>query len=215
MGEPMAKSKANMSFGVTIDVSPLNKLVDGLKGFEKEIPGATASALNRTLEYISNRMGKIVVENYSVKEKEVKASIKNHMTKASKGDISASIESVGHRLSFAHFPFNPKKPVKAKRSIFQKAVMVDIKKKRVLSRRGFVATTGAKSQEKTQYNVFMRIGEKRFQIAPIRTLSIPQMITNEKTSEEITEMANKKLAERVYHEIDFRLKKIQEKLKEG
>lgn len=211
----VAKNKTGAktsSFGVTIDVSPLNKLAQGLKGFEKEIPGAAASALNRTIQHVYTRVGKIVTDNYAIKAKDVKSTMANNISKASKGQLSASVRSVGHTLSFAHFPYSPGKPgtgrpvkVKIKKSSGKKEVMTQ--------NRPFVATTGAKSEDKTQFNVFKRTGKERKPIVVLRTLSVPQMITNKATEESITEVANKKLAERVEHEIKYRLDKVKKELK--
>lgn len=228
----MGKGKRGGSFGVTIDVSPLNKLAEGLKGFEKEIPGAAASAINRTVTQVVNRVGRIVTERYAIKTGEVKESMKGHVSGASKSKLKASVRSVGHTLSFAHFPFSPTTPIIA-RSLGaghpRAKVKVRIKKDKgkVQSKKGFVAKTGAQSADKTQYNVFKRIGtfkiarkgrytgQRREQIAPIRTLSIPQMITHETTAEKITAFANTKLAERVEHEIKWRLEKVKAKVEKG
>jgi len=216
----MSRVKSGGSFGVTIDVSPLNKLTEGLKGFEKEIPGAASSAINRTLTQVVTKLGRIVTDQYAVKSKEVKETTKGNIRKSSKGNLKASIRSAGHTLSFAHFPFTPKKPSKR-----QVKVKIINSKGKVASKHGFVASTGAKVESKTQYNVFRRTGKfsiaekgryqgkMRENVAPIRTLSIPQMITNQTTSEQITEFANSKLAERVDHEIKYRLENVQKKLK--
>jgi hypothetical protein len=199
-------------FGVSIDVTPLNKLAKELKGFEKEIPGAVSSALNRTIQHVYTKVGSIVVENYAVKSSDVKATMKSNVSKATKGKLSASILSRGHTLSFAHFPYSPKKPgtgryvkVKIKKQSGYKEVKTP--------NRPFVAPTGARSEDKIQFNVFIREGKARKPIMPLRTLSIPQMITNKTTEEKITEVANNKLAERVDHEIKYRLDKIQREMK--
>lgn len=185
---------------INIDTKPIDRISKELTGFEKEVGQATYLALNRTTEYVATQIGKIVPKSYQIKSSDVKSSLKKNL--ASKTNLTASVESSGHTLSFAHFPFTPKTPRKTKRSIFESAVMVTIKKgQKVLSRKGFVMSTGAKSEEKVQYNVFKRLGKSRFPIAPIRTLSIPQMITNEKVGEQVQQLAQVKLEERLDHEI--------------
>jgi hypothetical protein len=208
----MGKKLKSNRFGVTIDVSPLNKLAKELKGFEKEIPGAISSALNRTIQHVYTKVGSIVTENYAVKSRDVKDTMKNNITKSSKGKLSASIRSIGHTLSFAHFPYTPRKPgtgryvkVKIKKQSGYKEVKT--------ANRPFIATTGARSEDKIQFNVFIREGKARKPIMVLRTLLIPQMITNNTTEEKITELANNKLAERVDHEIKYRLDKIQREMR--
>lgn len=176
----------------------LDRLTLELKGFEDKVGEATYHALNRTIDQVITKVGRIVPQSYAIKPKEVKESFKGGIKRPSKTDLTASITSRGHTLSFAHFPYTPKKPRKQ-----AKSVMVSIKKSngKVLSRNGFVATTGAKSEAKTQFNVFMRLGKERLPIAPIRTLSIPQMITNENVGEQIKNFASDKLSDRLEHEI--------------
>jgi hypothetical protein len=214
----MKKGSSTGRFGVTIDVSPLDKLAKELKGFENEIPGAVSSALNRTVQHVYTKIGSIVTENYAVKSQDVKSTMRSNITKASKGKLSASIRSIGHTLSFAHFPHNPQSNIIARTMGVQHSkarVRVKILKGKgyVTSKVGFIAKTGAKSADKVQFNVFKRLGKSRLPIAPIRTLSIPQMITNKTTEEKITDLANKKLAERIDHEIKYRLDKVQKEMK--
>lgn len=193
---------------IYLDTKQLDRLAIQLKGFESQLAPATIAAFKRTAEYVVTQAGKIVPKYYAIKGSEVKASFKGDLKYPSKSDLSMSVESKGHTLSFAHFPYVPKAPVtKIKKSVFERAVRVTIKKNKgqVVSKRGFVATTGAKSEDKTQFNVFMRLGKSRFPIAPIRTLSIPQMITNENVADQLLDAANKKMAERLEHEITFRM----------
>lgn len=200
---------------ILIDSKSIDKLAIELKGFEKEVSEATYHALGRTLDQVVTKVGQLVPKEYAIKAKEVKDVVKKGLKKPTKTDLSASITVKGHTLSFAHFPFTPKKPRKAKKSAFEKAVMVTIKRSKgqTLSRKGFVAKTGAKSQDKTQFNVFMRLGNARLPIAPIRTLSIPQMITNEGIAEKVMESASQNLNERLEHEITRSIMNIGKKMK--
>lgn len=199
---------------IFVDTKQLNKIGIELKGFEKQMPGAVSSALNRTISHINTKVGKIVSTEYVVNQKDVKDALKRKKL-AKKGELSASLMYVGSTLSLAHFQFTPKAPqgkkkykvkVKIKRQEGKKVVSTDP--------RAFIATTGALTEEKTQYNVFRRIGDKRLPITVIRTLSIPQMIGNGKVEVEVQEIANKKLNERIEHEINWRLDKIKKKIED-
>ncbi len=194
---------------IFVDTKELDKLAIGLKGLEKQMPGASASALNRTVDFIYTRIGRLVTQEYSIKITDVKKTIKKY--KAKKGDLSAKLVSKGHTLSLAHFSFSPKKPgtrrqvkVKIKRGK-SKPVGVDPK--------AFVASTGAKSADKVQYNVFKRTTNKRLPVVVLRTLSVPQMIGNANVEAQIQEAAQKKLGERIEHEINWRLDKLKKQLK--
>lgn len=199
------------------DTKHLDRLTLELKGFEKEVGEAARLAIDRTLDHIVTKVGQTVPKYYAVKSTEVKESFKGGIKKPTKTNLTASVTSVSRRLSFAHFPYTPKTPKRGRKgtkSVFQYAVMVTIKKDKgkVLSRTGFVATTGAKSEDKTQFNVFHRLGKNRFPIAPIRTLSIPQMITNEGIGKIVMESAEQKMKERLEHEIMRQMTTVAKKI---
>jgi hypothetical protein len=61
---------------VFVDTKQLDRLAIELKGLEKEMPGAALSALNRTLDFMVTTIGRIVPQEYAIKSKEVKESIK-------------------------------------------------------------------------------------------------------------------------------------------
>lgn len=196
---------------VRIDTSQLDRLTNELKGFEKEVAEGARLALNRSIDYTITQTARFVTLNYSIKSADVKKSFDGGIKKPSRSDLTATITSKGHTLSFAHFPYTPKNNKRAKKSIFSSMVMVNIikSKGKVVSRKGFVASTGATSQDKTQFNVFKRLGKARLPIAPIRTLSVPQMITNEKVGPLIQKAAQEKFDERLEHEIIRAMTKIE------
>jgi len=192
---------------ITIDVSSLNRISRDLSQFQEEIPGAVASSLNRTLDFMNTRIGKLVTAEYEIKVSDVKKTITK--IRARKGDMKAGLKSTGNTLSFAHFKFTPKVPGT------RKAVKVKIKKKDGFKevrtqRKPFIMSTGAQSADKIQFNVFKRIGDgrNRTNLAVLRTLSVPQMIQSVNVGNEIEKAATKKLEERVQHEIEYRLNKL-------
>jgi hypothetical protein len=56
-------------------------------------------------------------------------------------------------------------------------------------------------------DIYKRKDNKRFPVVKLRTLSIPQMISNDKVMKNIQEAAGKKLQERINHEINWRIDK--------
>lgn len=199
-----------MPVSINIDTSGLKAFEKKLWNLEKQIPGATASALNRTLDYTSSQWAKLITQRYSVKSAEVKKSISKKL--ANKSTLSANISVNGHRLSFAHFPHNPKIPG-TRRGVKVKITKDSGYKQIRTKQKPFVATTGAKSADKIQYNVFKRTTEKRYPIVVMRTLSIPQMASYKGISEKVQEAAQRKLEERIEHEVKWRLEKAAGKVK--
>ena len=199
---------------IQIDTRQIDLLSVELQSFPKQTQTAMYHALKRSLDQTKNEIGRIVPKEYAIKSKEVKESFNGGVNYPTKENLEASLISTGKRLSFAHFPFTPKTAVrKGKRAV----VKVTIKKSRpkVASKVGFTASTGAKSEDKVQFNVFRRLGKERFPISPIRTLSIPQMITAEGMEEKIQSFALEKFEQRLEHEMNRAMDRIQDKMKGG
>lgn len=211
---------------VQIDTRQIDVLSMELKSFPKQTQTAVYHALKRSLDQTKNEIGRIVPKEYAIKQKEVKESFTGGVNYPTKTRLEASLTSKGHLLSFAHFPFTPKTPIrKGKRAV----VKVTIKKSnpKVVSAHGFTNPTGAKSQDKIQFNVFNRFGKfiyptkgryeganfKRELIAPIRTLSIPQMITAEGVEDKIQGFALEKFEQRLDHEMNRAIDRIESKVK--
>ncbi|RCX20883.1 minor tail protein Z (GPZ) [Anaerobacterium chartisolvens] len=184
---------------IRIDTRQLNNIGRQLRGLEREMPGAAASALNRTVDYINTQVGRIVTQEYSIKTTTVKKTIKKH--KARRGELSAKLVSQGHLLSLANFPFSPKSPGTKRK--------VKVKIKKQGGRKTVNTSPSAFVQNmNNSLNVFMRVGEERKPIVVLRTLSIPQMIGNEDINRQIQRDAQAKLSERIEHEVQRRLNRI-------
>ncbi len=188
-----------------VETKGLNRLAIELKGFEKQIPGAAASALNRTLDFINTRIGRIVAQEYAIKTSDVKKTISKN--KARKGEISASLISRGHTLSLSHFPFSPKQPGTSKRYVKVKIKKQGGYKTVNTDPKAFVQTMN------NSLNVFKRVGPKRKPVVVLRTLSIPQMIDNTVVSSQVRQLAVDKLTERITHEVSYRLDKAAKNMK--
>ena len=220
---------------ITIDVSQLNNIAKKLKGLEKEMPGAVASSLNRTIDFVSSNIGRIVAKEYNIKASEFKPAkegsskssiVSVHKMSAAKGDLKAGIRYGGRRLTFTHFSLTPKNPPPTAMGFgsrgkqIGKGYAVKVKIKKDGGKKGvntnpkvFIGPTGTNNPEKVQFNAFKRMGAGRNPIEVLHTLSAPQMISNEKVQKEIMKIADKQLSDRIEHEIKYRLEKASNNLK--
>lgn len=187
------------SQSINVDVSSLTRIVSGLSNFQREMPGAISSSLNRTVDFMNTRTGKLVSGEYEISAKDVKKTIKK--IKSSKGSLKAGIKSTGGTLTFSHFKFTPKVPGRRGK------VKVKVKKKEGYkeirtAQNVFVQVITGKTQLVT------RTGSARLPIHILRSLSVPQMIGNENVGNVVRLEASRKLEDRVQHEIEYRLNKI-------
>lgn len=187
-----------MSSNAFIDGRDLKKVADQLKLVPKEIPGATASAINRTLDYTATQVKKEVTKVYAIKQGEVAATITKK--KASKSDLNAYIQSKGRTIKLSKFPFNPKSSSKRGRKVKVKVKKQEGYKTLNTSPSAFVQNIGG-------INIWKRKGKKRFPVKVLSSLSVPQMVSSKEIMPIIEKKSAEKLQERVEHEIEWRLNK--------
>lgn len=182
-----------------IDTKDFSRVAVELSTIPKQIPKAASSALNRTMNFTATQMNREVRKEYTIKAKDVRKTIKKYGARPS--NLHAYVESTGHTLSLTHFQHKPRKPpkrpkvpqVKIKKSSGYKAVKTTPK--------AFVQTMNNAT------NIWKRKGPQRLPVKMLRTLSIPQMISNEEIMKNIQKAAQDKLEERIGHEINWRLEK--------
>ena len=192
-----------MAVEVIVDTKAFHRLEIELKKIPKEMPGAMASALNRTLDYTATQISRIVSEEYVISKKDVKSTLKKK--KASKSSLDAYITSKGRTLTlYHHFKVNPRYRGKKKYQIKVQVKRTGGKQPLSGDPKPFLPKAGA---PKSKQQVFQRVGPERKPLVVLRSLSVPQMISNEGNLEKIQKLANDKLEERLAHEIKWRLEK--------
>lgn len=193
---------------ITVDTKQIDRLTMELKGFEKEVGESTYHALKRTVDFVATQIGRIVRQHYTIKASDIKDTlIKNY---PSKKDLSASVESKGHTLSFYHFTHSPKtRPATKKKYKVKVTIKRDSGSQEVnTDPKPFIATLDGGID-----HIVKREGTERKPIVVLRTLSVPQMITNENVGEEIQKAAMEKFNERLEHEIIRNMTSIQKNIR--
>ena len=189
----MAESMNILFKGYDEIISEINAIE--AKG-KKVIQRTTADFKSRGPGWISQE----VTKEYNIKKKDVnetKAGVKNKGTVKVKGvSIDAlSIEYQGRVLTPTHFGMTPKaRPEKGPYVV--KAKVKKAGSKKALSSNAFLAAAGG---EGTTQIPFQRSGSDRLPIEAIKTVSVPQMITNERVADNIQARINEELGKRLQH----------------
>lgn len=186
-----------MAQRITVDVSALGGIMKKLQGFEKEVPAAVQSAINRTIDHVFTRAAQVVTKSYNIKNKEVKETMTKR--KASRGSLYAFVKLRGKRFTLARFlsgglgSKSKVAKVKIKKAAGYKKVGGDPK--------AFVQKVTGRTQ------VMRRLGDKRYPVDVMRTIATAQMVMNVDVAKVIQKDANAMLQKRVEHEIERRLKR--------
>lgn len=166
-----------------------------LKG-KKVIQRTTSDFRSRGPGWISQE----VTKEYNIKKKDVnetKTGVKNKGTIKVKGVKidEIAIEYKGRVLTPTHFSMLPKE--RKERGPY--VVSAKIKKsgnRKPLSSKAFLAAAGGAG---TTQIPFQRSGTERLPIEAIKTVSVPQMIDNERVSKNIYTRMNEELGKRLEH----------------
>lgn len=186
-----------MAINIKIDDKELKQAIKKLSAFPKEIPKATSSAINRTIVFTNKRIKQEVRKVYSIKAGEIQKTLE--VRKSNSNNLSASINSIGNRLTLGRFAtsigsWKKGRPIKVK-----------IKK----SGRQINSTPKAFVTNVTgNTHIMRREGATSYPIKMLRTISVPQMISNAKVSETVMKEAQEQLQKRINHEVEYRLNKL-------
>lgn len=179
------------------DTSDVDRLVKDMQSFlsPQTTHAAIASALNRTLTYVSAETKRQVQAEYYVTKSLDKSVEKKRATRS---DLTAEARYTGKPLPL--YIFKNKAPANQYRS----PVTVTVKR-----------SNGAQTHEGSNPAMFKAYGHKiklrdagQRNIRSAYTVSIPQMVANEDVYEVIAKKAEAKLHERLIHELEWRISKL-------
>jgi len=188
---------------IDIDTRDLLRVVNELDKVQRKVPAITSRALGRTITHANKVMSQAIREEYVIKAGDIKEH--TELKKASKTDLNAFIKVTGRPLALSRFQLTPKKPQSGNR---RRKVKVKIKRG---GRKTEVRTDpGAFIQEMNgAVTAFRRVDKRRFPVVPIKTLSIPQMASNDGVLSKVESKAQEKLIERMNHEISREVRRAQ------
>ena len=168
-----------------------------------QIGSKAENAISRTIGDFKKRapswVSQEIVKEYNIKKSEI-----NTQSKQSIGNISGSgnagsgLEIVyrGRVLTPVHFSMTPKVRPDGNKKYRVRMKVKKSGQKKALNKNVFLAPTG------NMWIPFHRTSGKRLPIEANKTVSIPQMITNEKVGTAIKERINDELLKRLEHNIE-------------
>ncbi len=200
---------------ITMRVENLQKLLDQVQ----EIDEKGRKAVKATVRDVKSRapgwIAQEVTQVYNIKKSEITPSSgKGAKPKKMAGSIQVRGETIeemtitysGRLLTPVHFGMTPKTPPAGKSYTLKMQVVKGQKK--VIGRYKNTRTPGGPYSERS-HNILMGTGMSRTRtdIQKFTTISVPQMITSDKTSEKIMTRLQEETAKRLQHNLDRALGK--------
>lgn len=214
---------------VDVKVEGLEDILTGLDKRKEYVAKAVNSTCKEFKSRAPGWINRAVAHHYTIKEKEVKDSLKakHNCGTTVLGGITLDdirLEYRGRVLTFAHFKFTPKDPginLRKKRTLIPgqrttsespvvwayqhkaRKVMVTVKRghKEILKGK-YLTTPFIASMNGSPVMPFQRTAQKNQTVKSMRSVSIPQMITNDKVAEDINGRIDRQLGKRLQHHLD-------------
>lgn len=196
---------------VTFDAKQIEraaKWLEHLAGADGIMKQAMARAMNRAIEGAKTTAAKDIRATYRVKSADIKATM--NLQRATPAKLDAQVKSVGQRISLYIFGPSPDQPGTGGRfpgmGMTRPPLRVAVKRKggkgaRKIIPGAFIARFGGRLR------VAMRKGAKRFPIEVKYGPAVPQMLGVESVIRHVEMVAQKRLDERLAHEINRALDK--------
>jgi hypothetical protein len=189
--------------GIKLEISNIERVLMQISGQQKVLAKALEATTKDFKSRAPSKISKRIREVYGIKTADIKATQKGARTNGTINVAGINVDNVelaysGRLLTPTHFNMTPKTRPASKKY----TVKATIKKghKTVLSSRTFLALSGKAGSIQIP---FQRVGTSRYPIKAIKTLSVPQMITNETdgVAENISKDINELLNSRLEHNI--------------
>lgn len=213
-----------MKNSIYANTRQLDEMADLLKGYPKEAAKIMNSILARTADTVRVELGRQIPKVYGAPQKEVRSALNSKQRKVktimgASGEGSVSVVVLGRPLTLTRFRHTPQSPPQktknGKRRLFHVKAMVS-------RENGLVSVGPVRGLDAKNKPVFLMptkrndgsgrylfayrtgLGGKgsRESVKVIRTLSIPQMVTNEKVGPVIVEKVDQTILTRLTHELD-------------
>ena len=213
---------------MNVEVQNLEEILSGLNKRKEYV----AKAVNSTCRDFKSRgpgwISKAVTQEYTIKASEVKGALKgsHNVGVISLGGVRLDdirLEYSGRVLTLSHFRYTPKAPATLgkKRGLIpgqatangqpvvwayqrkKKAIKVEVHKgdKKILGGR-YDTTPFIASMKGSPSMPFQRRSDTRTDVESFRSVSVPQMITNEKVTKDINDRINDGLSKRLQHHLE-------------
>lgn len=212
-----------MSQTIYANTKQLDQISELLGGFPKDASIIMNRVLSRAADTVRVETGRQIPKVFGAPQKEIKSALSSKQRKVktimgASGEGSVSVEVLGRPLTMPRFRHTPASPPgttkKGKRRVFRVKAMIS----RESGMKTISPVHGLDGKNKPvflmpskrdnggvsylfAYRTGTRKGKKE-KLKVIRTLSIPQMVTNEQVGPVIIDKVNQTVFKRLTHELD-------------
>lgn len=218
--------KWGAAMSITVQISDMQALKRKLKALEKAPQKVINSTIGDMKKRVPSWIATEVSQEYGIKKAEITGQKVGKVRVRGESLENIQITYTGRVLTPTHFSMSPTAPkagaytlkatiIKGQRSTMGKVKKLTKKQRAALGknfrREGtrssdhspiMLMHTGAGSADKTQYIPFQRKSKNRSDVQAIKTISLPQMVSSERTMPGIQKVIDENLEKRLDHYMD-------------
>lgn len=192
---------------IEINAPDINDIKARLGQFPNRSHVILYRSVNRTVTHTKSTIAKQASLRYIIKQKTVKSSLSS--SKATRNNPVSLIKSKGGAIPLFDFDINPRRkarklkngsysPTIYKSRVLRKSGLVGVERMFIAKNQVLIRPENATREENRNIKNWLRLA-----------LSVPQMISNEKIIDDVKFKSMKMLRERVDHEIEYELRRLQ------
>ena len=198
----------------------LDQIAELLEGYPKDAVRIMNSVLARMVDTVRVEAGRQIPKVFGAPQSEIKSALNSKQRKVktvmgASGAGSVSVVVLGRPLTLTRFHHTPKSPMKKDKAGELKRRKNYQTKVKVYNDKGTIPIGPIRGLDGQNHKVFLapvknstegrylfavRNGPKKYKV--LRSLSVPQMVTNEEVGTAIVDKVNEAAMKRLTHELD-------------
>lgn len=204
------------------NTSQLDEIADLLKGFPKEAVRVMNDVIHRTTNTVRVEAGRQIPTVFAIKQSEIREALNSGKRKVrtitgTAGEGSISVEVVGRPLTVTRFQCSPKSPPSRTKKGKTRKFTIKAMIRRASGMKAVGPVVGLDGRSKSVFLMPVKSGSERYvfarrtgkststgheEVKVLRTVSIPQMVTDENVGPKIVEKVNETMFKRLTHDLD-------------
>lgn len=181
----------------------INKAMKDLAKIPAEMPRVISRSINRAMDVGRTAISRDIRSRYAISHSDIKNvidGVKKGTTRATSKSLNSRMVIDGRPLTiYHHFNVTPREPKYGGRKFKIRATI--IKGRRMVVKKAFIMNLRGTPQ------VIIRQPKGKYPFKVVRTLGLPQMVSNKEVFKKIQVKMEDALAKRLDHEVDYALKK--------
>ena len=192
---------------IFISIENNEEIMEALGATEAQMKKAVKRTVSDLKQRVPGWISEKVMEEYNIKKKDIMETLKSKNRETIVETSGVRIDGLnlvyeGRLLTPIHFDMKPGRPYRHNKKYTVSVEIIKGNRVTLGTNRVFLKSIGINEKtNKEKFLPFQRREKAKYPVDVIKTVSVPQMITNSKVKDEIQKKVNKEAMKRLKHNI--------------